>query len=87
MDTIITDNSDNVEEEERINTAMKRCGYPEWTLKRRKKNEKKQDQARGKVVIPYVKSLSEKIARTYRKYNIDTIHKPVQKLKESGLQN
>ena len=30
----------------------------------------------GKVAIPYIKHLSEKVARTFKKYRIQTIHRP-----------
>ena len=34
-------------------------------------------------MIPYVKGISEKISREFKKHNITTIHKPVQKLKQA----
>ena len=36
---------------------------------------------RGKVVLPYVKGISEKMARIFKRYDIETIHKPSTKLK------
>ena len=34
------------------------------------------------VTIPYTKSVSEKIARAYKRFGIDTVHKPSVKLKD-----
>ena len=35
----------------------------------------------GKVVIPYTKTVFENLAKIYKRYNIQTIHKPTTKLK------
>ena len=35
----------------------------------------------GKVVIPYTKTVSENLAKIYKRYNIQTIHKPTTKIK------
>ena len=60
---------------------MQICGYPDWTLKRRNRRKKNDDEQRAVISIPYVKGTSEKLAKTYRKYGIGVIHKPSQKLK------
>ena len=36
---------------------------------------------RGKVFLPYVKGISEKMARVFKKYDLETIHKPSATLK------
>ena len=42
-------------EEKHIKQALKKCGYPEWTLKNRKKREMKQsDENMPIVTIPYI---------------------------------
>ncbi|XP_072018360.1 uncharacterized protein [Amphiura filiformis] len=86
-DKIITEDKDKEEEEENIKKALHTCGYPPWTIDRvktqmgtpkEKKNNKKDDnsKSRGLVVIPYVEGVSERIARTFKSYNIATSMKP-----------
>ena len=82
VETIVTTEEDRKEEEEGIKNALKECGYPQWALDRKAKDrDNEKEQYRGKVVMPYTKSLSEKIAKVLRKFNIQTIHKPTRKLK------
>jgi len=33
-DSIVSEESDRVAEEEHIKKALRRCGYPEWTIKK-----------------------------------------------------
>ena len=72
IETIVTDEKDKKEERERMENKMKKCGYPEWTFKRKKRMNKGE---REKTKIPYVKTTSEKIAKVYKKYGIETIFK------------
>lgn len=45
--------------------ALKECGYPQWTMNRKKKEiQNKETKCKGKVVLPYIKGISEKITRT-----------------------
>ena len=82
IETIVTTTEDKEEEEEGMKLALKECGYPQWAVDRKKKKkEKREDQSRGKVILPYVKTVSEKIAKVLRKYNVEVIHKPTKKLK------
>ena len=56
-----------------MNEALRECGYPEWALHREKQQRKEdKEQCRGKVIIPYVKKLSEKVARVLKKRNPQT---------------
>ena len=71
IETLVTEEDDKKEEEEKMKKSMRICGYPEWTLNKKKtRNDGKKVEWRGKVVVPYVKTISEKIARTFKKYNI-----------------
>ena len=79
--TLISDENDKKAEHEYIQTALKRCNHPEWALKERRKNPDTKDPPIGRVTIPYVKGLSEKINRIYQQHNIQAIHKPTTKLK------
>ena len=81
-------------EEAHIKNALKKCGYPEWTVKRKKelseqqleeKRKSKKDQESesiGRIFIPYIKGTSEKIARELRKHNAQVIYMPSQKIKD-----
>ena len=94
-DTLVTTEEDRQVEDEHIKTALRRCGHPEWVFNRKKKdsvleeveeepvigNGEEVEEVYGSVRIPYVKSLSERLATTYKRYNIKTFHKPTQKLK------
>ena len=67
-----------------VRKALKRCGHPNWSLNRKKskKNGKREkEEKRGKVVLPYVKGVSERMGRVFKKYNLETIHKPSAKLR------
>ena len=86
--TIVTEEKDREEEENHVARALRRCGHPKWSLnkKRRKREPKKTDNSEEEerastITIPYVKGVSEKIARELKKHNIQTIHKPTTKLK------
>ena len=85
INTLITEEEDKKKETSHVRKALRRCKHPIWSLnkKKEKKKEDKQEkqERRGKVVIPYVKGVSERLARTFRKYNIEAIHKPTTKLK------
>ena len=80
INTIVTEEEDKKEEEETIEKALKGCSYPDWAVKRKKKERKPQEECRGKVVIPYIKKTSEKIAQVYKRFNVRTRHKPTRKL-------
>ena len=84
IETLITTDEDKKEEMSHVRKSLRRCGHPIWTLdKERTKNKKDEEkpERRGKVVIPYVKTLSERLTRVFKRYNIETIHKPTTKLK------
>ena len=79
IQTLVTDQSDQQKELQHAKRALQRCGHPNWSLKRKAQPSKQaRDPPLTKVVIPYTKMLSEKLARTFNKFNIGTIHKPTQ---------
>ena len=45
-DTIISDNNLKKVEKEKIRTALRNCGYPEWALKEGEQQGKKRDTER-----------------------------------------
>ena len=59
--------------------ALKRCGHPKWALNRKKKKDshkKNGEEKRGKIIISYIKGVSENLARIFKRHNIEAIHKP-----------
>ena len=90
MHSIVTEDADKQHEETRIREALSTCGYPDWTIKKVKrqmedkknqpsKERKKKDGVKtiGMVVVPYVQGISEWIQRIYKKYHdINTAIKP-----------
>ena len=66
-----------------VKKALNRCGHPNWALKRkiRPRKDKEKIERRGKVILPYTNGLSERLSRIYRKYDIETIHKPTTTIK------
>ena len=85
IDTHVSTNTEKQTEEEHINQALRSCGHPDWSLTKKKSANPKKDQEKqepyARVAIPYTKQLSERIARTYKKFNIQTIHKPTSTIK------
>jgi len=74
-ETLISNEEDIPEEMDYVKTALRRCGHPEWVFNRKENNEPKAvPEYVGDVKIPYVKSLSEKLAKIYRKFDIKPIH-------------
>ena len=97
-DVIITHSEDRVEEEEHIEGALTRCGYPKWAMDRvrRQKAEKAEtkkpassktqaQRSAGSVVLPYSADLSESIARVLKKHNIQSAMRPALILRRSLL--
>ena len=93
MKNIMTKEEDRKEEEQKIRSALKECGYPKWAMDRVKQQitdrsqkptttkKDKCNKSRGVVVIPYVEGVSEKIKRIYSKHNIHTAMRPTNTLK------
>jgi hypothetical protein len=82
--TLITKERDKKKELAHVKKALKRCGHPNWALNRPSKEKREKEERverRGKVFLPYVKGTSEKLARIFKRYDLETIHKPSTKLK------
>jgi len=75
-------------EEENIRGALSRCGYPDWTVEKVKKdratpktkhNSKQKcdaEKTKGMVVVPYVQGLTERVSRVFKKHGFSTAMKP-----------
>ena len=86
IETLVTEEEDKKKELNHVKKALKRCGHPNWALHRKKKErpmEEEKVERRGKVFLPYVKGISEQLARTFKRYDIETIHKPSTTLKNT----
>ena len=87
-DNLVTEEADKDQEEQKVQTALQLCGYPQWTFKKvkdqrnlpktKRVTKKKDDQHRckGMVVLPYVQGVTEKISRTLKQYDIAAAMKP-----------
>jgi len=91
---LISDKDDKLQEDKHVERALQACGYPDWTFKKvrdkmesakKKKKKKKRQQedsgTRSQVVIPYVKQVSETVARVLRKHHVSVAMRPVNTLK------
>ena len=84
METIVQEEDSKEEEKELIHNAFLANDYPVWALDRKNSGRKKQDENQkplARISIPYTKSLSERIGRTMRRYNLDVVHKPTRTIK------
>ena len=92
--TLISDEKLRTVEKDKIKTALRTCGYPEWALLegeqqgKIKQKEKKGKDLEGKekpqgfVVLPYIKGVSERLQRSFKKRNINLYHKAGQTLRQ-----
>ena len=81
---LVTTEEDKKNELTHVKKALKRCGHPNRSLNRKKKNNQEKGEKverRGKVVLPYVKKVSENIAKILKRHDIEAIHKPSATLK------
>ena len=78
MNKVITEDEDKKVEEIHVQHALENCGYPKWTFDKVKdkmaapkqpRDTKRTTETpnRGFVVIPYVKGVSERVARVMKK--------------------
>ena len=79
----MTTEEDKKKELIHVKKALKRCGHPNWSLnkKKSKKDKGEKVERRGKVVLPYVRKVSENLAKILKRHDIETIHKPSATLK------
>ena len=87
-DNIVTEDQDRAVEEQKVEDALKICGYPGWTfekvkgqmhaVKPKKDTKKKENkgQNRGMVVLPYVKGVTERVTRVLNSYDIAAASSP-----------
>ena len=87
-DTLIADHEKRKIEKDKIKTALRTCGYPEWALRegavkgrrpqKRDSGGQESDQEKKHklfVVLPYMKGMTERLQRAYKKHNISLYSK------------
>ena len=88
---VITDEEDREEEKKYVREALAKCGYPKWMLDRKtgdqeasnsSRSEEKDTTRKCMVTLPYVRGLSEQLARTFGKYGCRVVHKPQNTLRQ-----
>ena len=94
-ESIVTEEIDKQQEEDRIKHALSQCGYPSWTISKVKQQMKDKSKSKGKkkdtdkekgngmVVIPYIQGVSERIQRLFKKHNIAPAMRPYNTLKNN----
>ena len=95
---MVTEEEDKKKEHEHVEQALRACGYPQWALTRTKKQMAERGaiakkprernladrlRDRGQVCIPYVSGTSEALARIFKRYHVQTVMKPYQKLRQA----
>ena len=91
-DTLVTEQQDKDQEINHINNALRKCGYQDWVLhtsnkKRFRVNNNNNQQhnnnleRRKSVTLPYIRGVSETLARLYRIKGISTSFKPINTLR------
>ncbi|XP_072050079.1 uncharacterized protein [Amphiura filiformis] len=90
--SIISEQEDIAEEKSHINSALKKCGYPNWSFDKAKKAKEGKSknsnlkntnvETKGQVVLPYVKGTSEALRRIFGTYGIRVCFKPTQTLRQ-----
>ena len=75
---IVSREADRAKQRETTKEALKVCGYPQWAVtsvqnkmaqkqKTKKRKDKEEDKRWGIAMLPYVKGLTEKVARILKK--------------------
>ena len=89
-DTLITQDLQKVKEDNHIKKVLKVCQYPSWTFREieRQNNVQKaqvapnnKSRSRGRVTLPYIHGVTEKLSRILKDAKVDTSHKPYCKLR------
>ena len=95
-EVLISQNEDKITEDEHIKSALKSCCYPNWvydqvdhqklkksqTVTKSNVNKSSQEKCRGRVTIPYIKGVSEKLSRILKGFNVASTFKPHVKLRD-----
>ena len=89
---IVTDPADRSEEVEHVKTALRNCGYRDWTFfrasnKREKTTTQEKDPVSEKrgptVTLPYIEGSSEQLRRAFNTAGVPTAFKPYRTLRQT----
>ena len=89
---IVTDPSDKEEEVSHIKSALRSCGYRDWTFLRarekkdRSKSQETVSESASKaftVTLPYIEGTSERLRRAFNTAGVPTAFKPHQTLRQT----
>ena len=90
-ETIVTTAEDRSAELDHVDNALTQCGYPNWALKKFRDKLSTTPTAEppatekphfcGKVNIPFIPGLSDKLKRVFLEHNVQLSHKPFNKLR------
>ncbi|CAH1242829.1 HMCN1 [Branchiostoma lanceolatum] len=90
-DTIITDPHDRETEKQHIKQALKDCGYPKWAIdkatapkppQQNNRNPGTKERDKGRITLPYIKTVSEPLRRIFASHGISTCFKPTNTLRQ-----
>ena len=89
-ETVITEEEDKNTELKHIKSALKHCGYPDWTFHNPSRPREPQDRVsnqqrtsrRPPVTIPYLKGLSYALRRTFDQHGVKTFFKPYNTIRQ-----
>ncbi|XP_066275413.1 uncharacterized protein [Branchiostoma lanceolatum] len=90
-DTIITDPHDRETEKQHIKQALKDCGYPKWAIdkatapkppQQNNRNPGTRERDKGRITLPYIKTVSEPLRRIFASHGISTSFKPTNTLRQ-----
>ncbi len=90
-DTIITSEEDKIKEVKHVKQCLEQCGYKPWVYnvcdnkekEKLKAKNKDRPKAKGSVVIPFVKGISEPMARLFQAKGVRTHYKPFNSLRRN----
>ena len=91
-ETIVTTSEDRAAELDHVDKALTQCGYPKWALKKFRDKlstvppteqpaAPEKPRFCGKVQIPFIPGLSDKLKRVFLEHNVQFTHKPFNKLR------
>ena len=84
--TIVTETKDQEKEKVHINNVLRDNGYKDWMFKTVKKRKPEQNNTETiktrSFKLPYIRGVSEQLARIYKQHGVNTFFKPINTLRE-----
>ena len=95
--TVVTHAEDREAEFDHIDTALSRCGYPQWTLEQSRakllytptppaatadsESQTTSQRSPARITLPYIPGLTDKLKRVFYNYGVQVSQKPTNKLR------